>query len=365
MTIRNRALVVLSLALAASVALLAPALSEAKPPRTFFGVAPQTTLGSADFARMKQGKVGTLRIPFSWPAVQPAGPGGFDWSTIDPLVAGAASNGVTVQPFLSGSPFWIAHLDGHSCSGSECTAFAPAGDAGLSAWSGFVSAAVERYGPGGSFWAANPDVPQVPITVWQIWNEQNSPAFYAPKPSPKAYAKLLAAAAGAINARDASAEIVLGGMARLQGVKAAIPAADFLSKLYKVHGAKKNFDAVGVHPYGSRVKAIVEQVDAIRNTLVKRHDRKAGLYVSEIGWGSKKGGHALNVGAKGQANRLKESFKYFTKNRRKLHIQAVDWFSWMDSPTTICKWCPSSGLFKAGLVAKPSWKAYTKFTGGK
>ena len=154
-------------------------------------------------------------------------------------------------------------------------------------------------------------------------------------------------------------------MARLQGVKAAIPAADFLSKLYKVHGAKKNFDAVGVHPYGSRVKAIVEQVDAIRNTLVKRHDRKAGLYVSEIGWGSKKGGHALNVGAKGQANRLKESFKYFIKNRRKLHIQAVDWFSWMDSPTTICKWCPSSGLFKAGLVAKPSWKAYTKFTGGK
>ena len=98
--------------------------------------------------------------------------------------------------------------------------------------------------------------------------------------------------------------------------------------------------------------------------LKKAHDSKAGFWVTEIGWGSRGGGNPLNAGKRGQAQQLKGAYKYFVKSRNKLHLRAVDWFSWMDSKTSICSWCASSGLFTAGLKAKPSWKAFVKFTGG-
>ena len=36
-----------------------------------------------------------------------------------------------------------------------------------------------RYGPRGTFWTQNPDVPRRPIRQWQIWNEQRAPWFWA------------------------------------------------------------------------------------------------------------------------------------------------------------------------------------------
>ena len=45
--------------------------------------------------------------------------------------------------------------------------------------------------PEGSFWSEHPELPALPIRAWQIWNEQNSPTFFAPKPSVRAYARML------------------------------------------------------------------------------------------------------------------------------------------------------------------------------
>ena len=364
MTIRIRVLALAGLALAAAAALLPATLAQARAPKSFFGIVPQTNLTQDDFDRMEQGKLGTLRIPFAWQVLQPSEAGAIDWSSVDPLVAGAASAGMTVEPFLSGSPDWVARLDGHSCRGLGCVPLAPTGQQALSAWSNFVSEAVARYGRSGTFWTENPTVPKHPITVWQIWNEQNSKAFFAPKPKPKSYAALLAAAADAIRSQDPSADIVLGGMAGLEGSKKATPAWDYLEKLYKVRGAKSDFDGVAAHPYGAKLKAVSEQIDEFRKVMKKAHDSKAGMYITEIGWGSRTGGNPLNVGKQGQANQLKDAYKYFVKRRKKLRIQTVDWFSWMDSSQSICSWCASSGLFKSGLKAKPSWKALVKFTGG-
>ena len=68
----------------------------------------------------------------------------------------------------------------------------PARPAGAAAPVGqrFVSGAVERYGPGGSFWAEHPSLPQRPIRTWQIWNEENFKYFVA-KPNPAEYGKLV------------------------------------------------------------------------------------------------------------------------------------------------------------------------------
>ena len=147
---RNRRRARLAAALAALVAIAAFGASPAqaaKAPKDFFGVVPQTTPTTSDFQRLGQGKIGAMRIGIFWSAVDPAAPaGGYDFSSIDPLVASAATNGVEILPYLYGTPGWVAtSLDGYNC-GNECGTFAPKSDAALNAWAAFVGAVADRYG---------------------------------------------------------------------------------------------------------------------------------------------------------------------------------------------------------------------------
>ncbi|MQA76143.1 MAG: hypothetical protein GEU88_17710 [Solirubrobacterales bacterium] len=353
------------LALAAAIA-LSHATSAAAVPRSFYGVASQTGLDAGDFDRMGKGKVGTLRAILSWPATDPTNADGdYAWAGFDGIVAEAARNRIRVLPFIFGSPTWVARgLDRRSC-GANCGVFAPRSRAARKAWRTFVGDAVARYGRGGEFWAENPTLPQRPIRAWQIWNEQNSRTFYRPKPSPRGYANLLADASKAIRSEDRRADVVLGGMAELAGSRKAVAGSKYLRKLYRQRGVKRDFDGVAPHPYGARLKSIEEQIDLIREEMVRARDRRADMWVTEIGWGSDRGGNPLNRGRRGQAKRLAQAYRYFRSNRGQLNVQSVIWFSWMDSETSICSWCASSGLFETGLKPKPSWRAFTRLTGGR
>jgi polysaccharide biosynthesis protein PslG len=356
------AIAVTLVALTAAIALAQPASAAA--PRSFVGVAPQTTLGPDDYARMQEGKVGTLRVLLNWPSVDPSqASGDYTWGGFDGIVAEAARHKIRVLPFLYGSPTWVAQLDNRKC-GRDCGAFAPRHKQALRAWQTFVGDAVARYGRGGEFWAEHPDVPRRQIRAWQIWNEQNSKSFYRPKPSPRRYAKLLRRARKAIRSEDGGADVVLGGMAELSGSRKAITGSTYLRRLYRRDGVKRDFDGVAPHPYGARMKAIREQITLFRKEMKRARDRSGDLWVTEIGWGSAKGGHPLNRGKQGQATRVKQAYRYFLSKRKRFNVKSVVWFSWMDSPTSICDWCATSGLFKSGLRPKPAWRAYTKLSGG-
>jgi Glycosyl hydrolase catalytic core len=352
--------------LGAVLAFTAGSSALAKAPRSFYGVSSQTPLTTTDFDRMGQGNVGTVRITLSWAGIDPsAAPGDYNWGSTDAIVADAARNGISVLPFLFATPDWVARdLDGRNCGGGTCALFAPSSPGAIDAWSAFVREAVARYGPNGAFWAANPGLPRLPITAWQIWNEQNSSSFYKPKPNVGKYVKLLRASDAAIASVDTGAELVLGGMAELAGSKKAVPGSKYLQKLYRKKGAKRYFDGVAPHPYGAKLKKVQEQIDLVRETMKRGGDRGADLWITELGWGSARSGNPLNRGPKGQATNLQQAFKYFTKRRGRLNAQTVIWFSWMDSQTRICAWCPTSGLFTSQLTPKRSWQAFTKFTGG-
>ena len=66
--------------------------------------------------------------------------------------------------------------------------------------------------PKGTFWAANPTVPKVPIRQWQIWNEQMAPWFWDSKPWAPSYVKLLKVAYRAIHKADRGAKVVAGSL---------------------------------------------------------------------------------------------------------------------------------------------------------
>jgi hypothetical protein len=347
------------------------AASAAAPPKRFFGVDPQGPVDRADYTRMGDAGVGTIRFQLSWALVDAGPPAGdYNWSSPDVIVAGAAANGVRALPFVLDTPAWVLALDGHSCEPGSCPAYPPQGRRALAAWRAFLAAAVDRYGPHGSFWAANPDLPRLPIRAWQIWNEENSPSYWEPRPRVREYAELLDAAHEAIRERDPAATVILGGMfgTPFGGLRPGIAAWDFLARLYRLNGAKRDFEAVAPHPYAARFAEVKAQINRFREQMVDAGDGRAELWITELGWASGGTPHPLNRGLAGQARRLRQSFRYLIDKRRRLGVRNVTWYSWRDNRATdagLCVWCPQSGLLYENHSGKPAFDAFREFTGAR
>jgi hypothetical protein len=358
------------LLLALVAALAAPAAAQALP-RAFFGIAPQTALSDADVAYMRAGRIGSVRLPFVWGAIQPTANGGYDWSGVDPAVEVAARNGLTVLPFLYSTPRWLTR--------KPTTLPIDSGRA-RQAWVAFVKAAVKRYGPGGEFWAEHapeaaavnyvPAIPSpAPIRTWQVWNEANF--FYFAYPvSPGRYARLLELTQPAIKAVDPSAKVILSGLFGDpdETGKRGMDAADFLDALYRSPGIKSRFDAVALHPYAFHVEDLEELTEEIRAVVLENRDPSAALYVTEMGWGSQNDPNvvAFEQGIHGQARELRGAYRYLIGNRHRLNLKGTYWFSWKDI-SGACNFCDSVGLFRAGkrFKPKPAWHALVALTGGR
>jgi hypothetical protein len=237
-----------------------------------------------------------------------------------------------------------------------------------------VRAAVERYGRGGEFWAdhgprSDEPVPRRPIRAWQIWNEENF--FYFARPvSPTRYARLLAISQRAIRRADRKADVVIGGLFGdpRQGPPRAIAAVDFLDQLYRVRGVRRSFDAVALHPYAADTAVLRSLVEGVRGAVLRNRDRGAGLYLTELGWGSQHdpGVVSFEVGLRGQARELRSAYRYLLGNRRRLNLRQVDWFTWKDVAGS-CSFCDSAGLFRRGdrFRPKPAWHAFVAATHGR
>jgi len=368
--IAGRALLGALLALLA-FALLVPAADAKKkrPPKTFYGLTPQSQLSPQELERMGHGRVGFLRVSVAWAAIdQTPIPGDTDWTLYDQLIGGAAHHGMRVLPVFDNVPEWVSALD--NCP-ENCYRFAPRSELSLLAWRNFIASMVTRYGPNGTFWAEHPEVPPKPITTWQIWNEQNSSQYWAGTPDPDIYARLVTEASRAIKSVDPNGRVILGGMFATPDGSNTFPhfAPLYLRALYRKPGFAFRFDGVGIHPYALTMRDVRAQVKLIRKEMKRAGDGGTGLWVTEIGWSSskKKKVHVFNVGANRQAEMLHKSFKYFTNQRKRLRIRAVAWFSWRDTPPdfSLCLWCPQSGLFtRDGFQPKPAWRVYTRYTGG-
>jgi len=341
------------------ISLLAPAVAQGAP-RGFFGMVPQTPLGPEDMARMSAGGVETIRLQVSWAAVQRSSGSDYDWAALDAAVAEAAKNRMEILPVLGSPPRWAT---------GDYRRMPVQNARQRQTWGEFVGAAVARYGRRGVFWAEHapgtPEpLPRTPIRAWQIWNEENF--FYFTRPvSVSRYARLLAVTRRAVRAGDPRGEIVLGGLFGnpKQGPPRAMDATEFLDRLYGVRGVKANFDAVALHPYAADVGELRRLVEGVRTTMVRNRDRRAGLFITELGWGSQNNPRvvAFEVGLRGQARELRGAYRYLLANRARLGLRQVHWFTWKDIVGS-CNFCDSSGLFRRGgkFRPKPAWHAFVR-----
>ena len=141
------------------------------------------------------------------------------------------------------------------------------------AWRDFVTRAVARYGPGGSYWGApyhnefGANATPYPITAWQVWNEPNLKKYFSPgatiQQSAQKYATLLDIAPSAIRSRDTQAiknKVLFAGMPGVGDSTAGI----FLNNVYKVAGSKGDFDGASLHPYSCSVDGVRDEMVSFR-----------------------------------------------------------------------------------------------------
>ena len=343
----------------------APAIAE--PPPRPLGVVSQTDPTDAEFEAMRLGGVRAYRWLISWPALQPRADAGPDWEATDRVVASLAENRIAALPFVSGSPCFAVECGREPASRAHRQ---PPVDSpgGKLAWSRFLAQLVDRYGPDGRFWSANPSLPREPITVWQIWNEQNAPRNFVPAPSVARYAELLATASEAIRSRDPDARIVLGGMFGNPGGRGAIEGPEFLDSLYRVEGSADHFDAVAVHPYAGDVAGVARQMRRIRDVIDSHGDAATPIWVTELGWGVEADGQGRLVETlPGQARMLSDAFGLLLARAREWNLAGILWYAWRDTlpGRPVCDWCATAGLFDAEGEPRPAWTAYADLAGGE
>ena len=348
----HRALTAVLAAVAAMAATTVPAAAAATP-SSFFGVmADGPLLGpgvdlDAEARLMRSSGVRSMRVAFYWRELQPVQGRPTDFASTDRIVASAAQAGVTVFPVLVRAPAWAT-------GGDEREGAVP--DA--SAYAAFVTEAVRRYGPDGTFWAERPDLPNQAIRSWQVWNEPDITRYWAGAPWAPTYVVLLRAARAAIKAADPRAQVVAAGLTNKSWID--------LGKLYKA-GGRRHFDAAAIHPFSRRVKNVVQIVKLARREMRRRGDRRKPLILSELSWSSGKGQSTFNYGwettERGQARKVTQALTALARNRRRLGIGTVYWYTWLSPPVGDDESFSYGGLRRVaegGPVSKPALAAFRK-----
>jgi polysaccharide biosynthesis protein PslG len=205
-----------------------------------------------------------------WEATEPVAPAGgahhYDWSFDDKIAASLARHGLRWLPIIDYTAPWA-----ESVAGSDHSAPTSAAD-----FAAYAAAVAARYGPGGSFWSAHSDLNALPVDTFEIWNEPDSRNFWAPVPDPARYADLYTQSRNAILAVDASARVIIGGL--------AYPGVFLPALLSAAPGLRGHIDGVGIHPYASNALGVLATVGHARATLATLGLGSVPLYVTEFGW---------------------------------------------------------------------------------
>ncbi|HWT90785.1 MAG TPA: hypothetical protein VN179_06685 [Solirubrobacterales bacterium] len=352
MTMARRGIPILVLVLLAAM----PTAACGALPPGYVGISPQNQGTVKDYALMEKAGIKSVRMPLYWagieserPAISPR-----RWEGFDQEVRLAAKAGMEIFPFVTASPEWIA---------SDWTELPVASHWQRRAWASFLRIAVRRYGPGGSFWRGEEELPYIPIKRWEIWNEENI-VTWASDPEPRRFAQLIRIAGRVIHREAPGSKVILGG---LFGQPLQIPpnvaSGDFLSRFYQAGRVKQYFDGVALHPYAAGARTMAAQLADLRRIMREHGDPTTPLYVTEVGWGSAPGPSRWERGLYGQARQLDKALSILAANRLRWNVRGVWVFTWTDEGGG-CIFCGSAGLLTAGREAKPAWYRFVEWTGG-
>jgi hypothetical protein len=344
----------------------APAHAGQTVPRGFVGVmadgplfSPNVELGR-EVDLMAAAGVEAVRVAVYWADAQPYPPGtplppGYvdvdgvptSFAGPDAVVAEAARRHLGVLPVVLLAPIWARE--------NPFQTWSPPAPGAYSRYASFMAALVQRYKEGGTFWAHRRGLPQAPIHAWQLWNEPNGPRFWTLQPGLASYARLVRVTRAAIKRADLRSEVVLGGLTDRSW--------EDLRRLYRL-GIRGSVDAVALNPFSAKVRNVVRIVRRARKVMRLNGDARKPLLVTETSWPSGRDRLAKRFGyeqtERGQARKLRKALLALARERRRLRIRQVFWYTWMSYDKNLYygfDWAGVRRLEGSTITTKPAYHA--------
>ena len=319
--------------LAAASALL-PAWSSAeaaqrKVPRGFYAVMWDRAATEApdpeqeeQWSLMARSGVEAARTVFNW-ARNESEPGRTDFTYTDRIVGLAAAHDIELIPVVRTTPSWAA-----------LNPFAPGSPPkNPSDYAAHLTSLIGRYGPAGTYWVDHPELPRRPVRHWQIWNEPHLNIWWNTEGRSRhawarEYAELLKAAKAAIDRADPGATVVLAALADY-----AWRHLDRLNR-FKIG---RHYDVAGINLFTARPAFVMKGVRFFRRAMRRGGAARKPVWLTEATWPAGKGRVARPQAAwqrawyttdAGMADRVRGIYALAAKNRRKLRIGRVVWYTW-------------------------------------
>lgn len=320
---------------------------------------------AATLSRLRQAGVRYVREDFHWNLVE-ATPGRDDWSRYDRLIRETAKQGISVIAIPNAPPSWA----------TASSATAPVSNPALAAFASFVRRAVARYGSTGTFWADNPGVPKVPVTIWDIWNEPWGSWGWKPAlPDGGAYARMFKAVVK--GARNADPEARFMAEVETFANGHATPTSFIHAMFDAVPDLASYMDMVSHHPYPEHSpptqcrrrepsagvyedwKSTIYdfcRVQDVRRILDARGAAATELWITEVGFSTAPASERT-VSEAEQAQYVHDVFRLL---RRWRIANGLVWYHYKTSeasPTEREDWF---GLVHRDGSPKPGWTAFTE-----
>jgi hypothetical protein len=230
----------------------------------------------------EQTGAGWLREELDWDVIEPR-KGEWDWERYDLVFGEAAKRGLRILPLLNSSASWAAPDENRFPTD-------------LSDYGDYVAKVAERYGPGGTFWQAHPELAEYAATHFELWNEPYIEYFSNDKVSPSRYARLAKAGASAGRAANPQAKFLLS--ADTFYTEAPGDYRNWIDGMYDaVPDLNDWFDAVAIHPYSPSLSPDVytpgrgggtrwqfRRIEEMRERFEAHGAADKGFWITELGW---------------------------------------------------------------------------------
>lgn len=292
-----------------------------------------------------------IREELRWGAIE-SSPGVYRWRHFDQLVADAARRDLCVLPLLLGTPRW-------------------AGDSVLSlpddprAFGFFAARAAARYGPGGSFWRARPQLDARLAPRWfEIWNEPYTERYSTGGVDPVRYARMVRSAVNDGAASNPRVGWLMAGELIAENPDGA--PFDWLAAIDAVDPAlDRDVAGVAVHPYAFGApgredpdlsqRYRFDRLGAIARGLTARGAGSTPLWITELGW-STCGLRPDCTSEHEQAQRLADTIEQLRRKPLSRRVQALFVYHLRDFPGRDGDDREAHyGLLRADGTRKPAW----------
>lgn len=358
-----------------------PSMTDRKVPFGFFGThtdrytAMSVPTMNREFALMRECGVERLRVTFFWHHIQlwyaPRYAGAMhavsDFIRTDAIVGAAARAGLDMVGTVWGTPPWATG----GLRPGEKSRFAFTAFGGVPEHSediaNFMRDLIERYGPKGTFWRENPDIPARPIRIWQPWQEPDRPGFM-PQPFDRPYfVEMAHACYRAVKSADPDAMVLGTGIG-----PAAADSKDLLDSIYRA-GYQGAADAVALHVFPRDAQGMLAAIRMNREVMAEYGDGNLPVVMSQISYSSALGVSRIATpnpnmyDEAGQAEQVRATLTALAEHREELNIFGAYYHGWTGldteppAPRSPDPW-QFTGLRRVApngeLVSKPALAAY-------